>query len=83
MINFKTDGEKFHLVLQGLVFQFLDALSFCFKNTNLSKLISDKFARFGTKINPAVLNSRSQAAEEVSALLYSLYETCELVLLFL
>jgi hypothetical protein len=45
---------------------------FFFKKTNLSKVLSFKFVRFGTKINPAVLNSRSHAADDGSALLNSL-----------
>ena len=39
---------------------------------SLSKLLSDKFERFGTKMSPAVLKRRSQAAEDGRALLYSL-----------
>jgi hypothetical protein len=45
---------------------------FFFKKTNLSKVLSFKFVRFGTKISPAVLNSHSHEADNGSALLNSL-----------
>ncbi len=62
----------FELALDGRNFQLLDDTLFCFKKTSLSKLLSDKLDRFGTKTSPAVLNNRSQAADDGSAMLYSL-----------
>ena len=71
------------MVLEGIVFKFLEDLPFCFKKTNLSKLASDKFVRFGTKISPAVLKRRSHAAEDGKALLYSMYQINEFVIFFI
>ncbi len=61
-------------------YQFWEDIPFCFKNKSLSKLLSDKCERFGTKMSPAVLKRRSYAAEDRRALLY-LYEINEILLL--
>ncbi|KAK4023577.1 hypothetical protein OUZ56_008978 [Daphnia magna] len=45
---------------------------FNFRKTKASKFPSVKLVRFAVKINPAQLKTRSQAADEAKALLYSL-----------
>ena len=48
------------------------AFTIKFRKTYDSKFPSDKLARLAVKIKPAVLKTRSQAADEAKALLYSL-----------
>ena len=65
-------------VLAGLAAQKRQHSPFSFRNTKASKFPSDKLVRLGLKINPAVLNTRSQAADEAKALLYSLAITSKI-----
>ncbi|KZS10308.1 Uncharacterized protein APZ42_025255 [Daphnia magna] len=61
---------KEQVAIMSPLTKYLDVLQS--KKTSLSKLLSDKFERFGTKMSPAVLNIRSHAADDCSALMYSL-----------
>ena len=59
-------------VFVGLSIQQRQHSPFNFKKTSISKLRSDNRVLFAVKIKPAVLKTRSHAADDGNALLYSL-----------
>ena len=61
-------------VFVGTVCQLRQHFPFNFRNNNISKFLSDNLVLFWVKISPAVLKSLSQAADDGSALLNSLWK---------
>jgi hypothetical protein len=59
-------------VLEGLFAQTRQQSPFNFRKTKASKFPFFKLVRKGVKVKPAQLKIRSQAGDEVKALLYSL-----------
>ncbi|KAK4013738.1 hypothetical protein OUZ56_026290 [Daphnia magna] len=67
-INFQKQSIS---VFEGFADQFRQQTPFSFKKTSIPKFGSERLHRFGVNIKPAVLNSRSHAADDGKPVLYS------------